>query len=80
MTFAEITADADEDLSASTLFVLYVLVDDGGSMTSDELASQTQLDERTVRYAVENLREASIVESKPSPHDPRCMIHVVDDR
>lgn len=79
MTLKTLSEEVATDLSASALFVLHVLVEADEPLTTAELAERTQLAQRTVRKAVEKLRDADLAESKPSVKDARKTIHVVAD-
>ena len=75
MTLTGLDDDVPERLTPSALYVLRVLEDNGGWMTSTEIADETLLSERTVRNAVDRLREEELAETKPSLCDPRGKRH-----
>jgi predicted transcriptional regulator len=79
MTLADLSDDVATDLSASALFVLHVLIEADRPLTTIEIAERTRLDERTIRFAVEKLRDVDLVESKPSVQDARKTIHALVD-
>ncbi|MFB6137935.1 MAG: MarR family transcriptional regulator [Halobacteriaceae archaeon] len=58
------------DLPPSAKLVLTVLEEEG-TLTQGELAAETRLPQRTVRDAARRLREAQIVEERPSFRDAR---------
>lgn len=73
-----LTAHSDEipdDLTPSALFVLRVLVENE-AMTTAQLRDDTLLNERTLRLAINHLREADLVESVPDATGPRRKKHV----
>ncbi|WP_254533315.1 MarR family transcriptional regulator [Natrinema gelatinilyticum] len=62
--------DRLSDLSPSAKFV-YRVLRDGDSLTQNDIAEQTLLPIRTVRYALSKLEQADLVEKQPSVKDAR---------
>ncbi|ACB40008.1 transcriptional regulator, ArsR family [Pyrobaculum neutrophilum V24Sta] len=52
------------------------VVEERGPLTASEVAALTGLSPRTVRYALEKLREAGLVRSTVDPTDPRRRIYM----
>lgn len=57
-------------LSPSAKFVYKILLN-GGTLTQDEITERTLLPKRTVRYALEKLEQADLVEEQSGVHDAR---------
>ena len=65
-----------EDAPASAKFVHYVLEEADRPLTTPAIADRTGLPERTVREAVDRLRDRNIVETRgPSPRNPNAPLH-----
>jgi len=74
MSLADRVDEIPDGLPPSALYVLRVLVD-ADAMTSVQIERETLLPDRTVRYALDQLRDADLVESRPSTVDPRKQLH-----
>ena len=66
------------DLPPSAKLVAKVLEYDG-SMTQSQIAEETLLPPRTVRYALSRLEEVDVVDSRFSFTDARMRIYSLDD-
>lgn len=72
---------SDEGADLSTLppsvkFVRYVLADAEGGYTQTELAEETGLPKRTVRYALSELQRAGLVDRETGLHgDSRVAVY-----
>ena len=78
-TDAALAADADErlrELPPSAKLVYKVLEYDG-SLTQGQLADETLLPPRTVRYATSRLEEAELVDSRFSFTDARKRLYTI---
>ncbi|MDQ2053257.1 winged helix-turn-helix domain-containing protein [Halobellus sp. H-GB7] len=65
-----------DDVPASAKFVHYVLEEADRPLTTSELADRTGLPERTIREAIDRLRDRNIVETRaPSPRNPNAPLH-----
>lgn len=66
------------ELPPSAKLVLYVLLEEGEG-TLDDLAAESRLPPRTVRYAPTRLETAGLVSSRPDLRDARRSIFTVTD-
>lgn len=66
------------DLPPSAKLVLKVLAIDG-AMTQGQLATETRLSKRTVRYGLQNLRDADAIQERVSFRDARKSIYSISD-
>jgi len=65
-----------EDAPASAKFVHYVLEEADHSLTTSALAERTGLPERTIREAIDHLRDRGVVETRgASPRNPNAPLH-----
>ena len=58
------------DLPPSSKFI-HKTLEDAGPMTLKALSEETLLSSRTVRYGLDQLEEAGLVDSSPALHDGR---------
>lgn len=63
------------DLPPSARLIYYALREADSALTRTEIIEDTALHPRTVRDELRELREAGVVESRPSPADPRRRLH-----
>jgi len=69
-----------DDLSPSAKFVYYVLQEADRALTSTEIATRTGLPVRTVRRALQDLRDRDAVEQRgPRPRDPGTPLYTATD-
>lgn len=66
------------DLPPSAKLVLKVLEVDG-AMTQAQIAAESRLSQRTVRYALESLRDADVVQKQVYLRDARKSLYSVPD-
>lgn len=59
-----------DELSPSAKFV-YAVLETNGTLDQDEIANRTRLPKRTIRYALDKLESAGLVENGPSVEDAR---------
>ncbi|WP_435349735.1 ArsR family transcriptional regulator [Haloarchaeobius sp. HRN-SO-5] len=71
-----ITNPTVADLSPAPKLVYLVLAQAGPCSVSD-LRGRTQLADRTIRRALERLRDVGVVETRPHPHDQRMVEYQV---
>lgn len=69
--------EAAEDTSPSAKLVLTVLAHEG-SLTQSQLAEETMLPARTVRYALKQLEERDLVDSEISFMDARQRMYSLE--
>ncbi|MFC7213110.1 MarR family transcriptional regulator [Saliphagus sp. GCM10025308] len=65
------------DLPPSAKLV-YKVLEYEGAMTQEEIATESRLCARTVRYALTKLENVDCVDSRPSLRDARRSIYTVD--
>ncbi|QLK27230.1 MarR family winged helix-turn-helix transcriptional regulator [Natrinema zhouii] len=70
--------DAVDDVPPSAKLVLTVLAHEG-SLTQSELATETMLPVRTVRYALKQLEERDLVDSQISFADARQHVYSLNE-
>ncbi len=85
MSTAEVDADTDDvtwdavaELPPSAKLVAKVL-EYNDRLTQSQLASETMLPSRTVRYAITRLEEVGAIESRFSFTDARKRVYTLDD-
>ena len=76
MSLADQSDEIPDDLAPSALYILRGLVDADEPMTTAQLEHDTLLPKRTIRYGLDRLRSDSLVETQPSPSDPRREHHI----
>jgi DNA-binding MarR family transcriptional regulator len=75
---ADTAPDAVDDTPPSAKLVLTVLAHEG-TLTQSQLAAETMLPTRTVRYALKQLEEHDLVDSQISFADARQHIYSLND-
>jgi DNA-binding MarR family transcriptional regulator len=75
---ADTAPDAVDETPPSAKLVLTVLAHEG-SLTQSQLAEETMLPARTVRYALKQLKKHDLVSSKISFADARQQIYSLND-
>lgn len=69
-----LSIETRSDLPPSAKLVV-VTLDYEGALTQQELAAETRLHPRTVRYGLTRLEEHNLIESRPSLRDARKTIY-----
>ena len=76
MTELRDNLDGPADLTPSAKFVYYVLAEADRPLTTPQIAARTAIDGRTVRRALDDLRDADLVETRPpGVRNPRAPVH-----
>lgn len=67
--------DQCADLPPSAKLVVAILAAADDELTQARLAARSQLPERTVRWALERLRDRDLVAERPCPQDARQSLY-----
>ncbi|UHQ96147.1 MarR family transcriptional regulator [Natrinema halophilum] len=72
------TSDQLYELSPSAKLV-YKVLEVNGTMTQSQIADESLLSKRTVRYAIGNLREADLLHERVSFRDARKTLYSISE-